>query len=512
MNEALLREHQLAPAKHLREVMLRHGSGVDESGTGTGKTYVAAAVAAYSGLPTLVVHPKVAHSVWARASQHFGEKFSQVGYELLRVGNTPYGKWTGGAGRRQSYFKCQCCQRIVDMDRFEPCYVHPNGVHCLETKTKQHDYGDFCFAPEVEQIIFDEIHRCGGKDSLNADILIAAKRQGIRVLGLSATLANSPLQMRALGYLLDMHGLEKDVIVQRGAGALSQSRIRPNFYRWASHYGCRRDPRFRGWKWMLGEAEQREVMLEIRNQIIPARGVRVRCEDIPGFPKCDIQAELYDIEHPEEIDRLYAEVQEALGILDARAANDKAPDGPLTRILRGRQRIELLKTPIAEELGKDYLDKGFSVVFFVNFRQTIDELFKRFPDALIIDGTPDSVKQRDSSVAAFQRNQCNTLIVNNQAGGVCLSMQDLDGFHPRVGLVFPSFSATDMIQVCGRLPRDGGKSVAHYRFLFANTKIEKGMHRAVRAKQHNIEALNDADLSGESLMFTRKNIRYSEIV
>jgi len=262
---------------------------------------------------------------------------------------------------------------------------------------------------------------------------------------------------------------------------------------------------------MLSEAAQREVMLEIRNQIIPARGVRVRCEDIPDFPACDIQAELYDIEHPEEIDRLYAEVQEALGILSAKAEADKAPDSPLTRILRGRQRIELLKVPIAEELGSDFLEKGFSVVFFVNFRQTIDELAKRFPDAPIIDGSPESVKQRDQSVAKFQRNECQALIVNNQAGGVCLSMQDLDGFHPRVGLVMPSFSATDMIQVCGRLPRDGGKSTAHYRFLFADNTIEKGMHRAVRSKQHNIEALNDADLSGESLMFSRKGIRFSEI-
>lgn len=512
MNEGLLREHQKEPFRQLRAILANYGSGVDESGTGTGKTYVAAAVAADSGLPTLVVHPKVAHSTWSRAADLFDEKFSQVGYELLRAGNTPFGKWSGGSGRRRIYYKCQCCQREIDLEQWQPCYVHPQGIHCLETKTRPHDYGQFEFHPAVRQIIFDEVHRCGGRDSLNADMLIAAKRQNIRVLGLSATLASGVLQMRALGYLLDLHGLDRDIVIRRAASPLAPCSIRPNFYKWASHYGCRRDPRFRGWKWLLGESAQREVMLELRQQIIPARGVRVQCEDIPGFPKCDIQAELYDVEHPEEIDRLYAEVQEALGILSARAENDKAPDSPLTRILRGRQRIELLKVPIAEELGQDYLEKGFSVVFFVNFRQTIDELCKRFPDAPVVDGTPESVKQRDASVAKFQRNDCQALIVNNQAGGVCLSMQDLDGFHPRVGLVFPSFSATDMIQVCGRLPRDGGKSTAHYRFLFANTEIEKRMHRAVRSKQHNIEALNDADLSGASLMFSGGSIRPSEIV
>jgi hypothetical protein len=250
-------------------------------------------------------------------------------------------------------------------------------------------------------------------------------------------------------------------------------------------------------------------MLELRSKIIPARGVRVRCEDIPGFPACDIQAELYDVESPQEIDRLHAEVQEALGLLTAKAATDQAPDSPLTRILRGRQRIELLKVPIAEELGGDLLQKGFSVVFFVNFRQTIEELAKRFPDAPVIDGTPDSVKCRDVSVARFQRNECQALIVNNAAGGVCLSMQDLDGEHPRMGLVMPSFSATEMIQVFGRLPRDGGKSTAHYRVLFADTMIERGMHRAVKAKVGNIETLNDADLQGIKLMLHPQSIRWT---
>lgn len=251
---------------------------------------------------------------------------------------------------------------------------------------------------------------------------------------------------------------------------------------------------------MLGEQQQREVMLEIREHIIPARGIRVRCEDIPGFPACDIQAELYDVDDPEEIDRLYAEIQEALGVLTARSETDQAPDSPLTRQLRGRQRIELLKCPVAEELATDYIQKGFSVVFFVNFRQTIDVLQAAFPDALVVDGTPDSLAHRDASIAKFQRNDCRSLIVNCAAGSEAMGLPDLDGFHPRVGIVMPNFSAQSMCQLFGRLPRDGGKSTAHYRVLFANTKIERGMHRAVRAKLNNMEALTDADLTGQCLI------------
>jgi hypothetical protein len=490
-----LREHQIPLAAALTRILDRYRSAADKSSTGTGKTYVASKVAADAHLPTLVIHPKVAYSTWERGGEAFGEKFSQVGYELLRAGGTPFGHWSGGAGRRVVYYKCQCCQRVVDLENIEPCYVHAAGIHCIERRTKAHDYGHFVFAPEVKQVIFDEAHRCGGIDSLNSEMLIAAKRQGLRTLVLSATLASSPLQMRALGYLLDLHNLNHDFLV-----AGEKREMRPAFYRWLSHLGCRQDPKFRGWKWFVSEQEQREQMARLHDLIIPGRGVRIRCEDIPGFPACDIQPELYDVSDPARLDALYQQVKESVELLRLRKEGDVDPDHPLTRILRARQEIELIKVPIAEELGQDSLDKGFSVVFFVNFRQTIDELAKRFPGALIIDGSPDSVKRRGESLARFQANECRTLIVNNEAGGVVLSMQDLDGEHPRIGYVMPSPSAVTMRQVFGRLPRDGGKSMAHYRVLLAAKTIETHVHRALRARLNNMDALNDADLNPSNLM------------
>jgi superfamily II DNA or RNA helicase len=493
-----LRPHQTEPVARLKEILSRFGSGVDFSGTGTGKTYVSSAVASASRLPTLVVHPKVARSAWESAADCFGDKFSQVGYEMLRTGNTPFGKWSGGSGKREKFFKCQCCQRIVDLNNFVPCYCHSAGIHCLETKSKPHDYGTFQFHPTVKQVIFDEVHRCNGIDSLNADMLIAAKRQGLRILGLTATAGFNPLQFRALGYMLDMHGLDKDVI-EVGPNLLKR-RIRPNFYRWASKLGCRRDPHFRGFKWMVGAAEQAEIMVELREQIIPARGVRVRSEDIPGFPKCNIQPELYDVTSPEVFDKLYEQVREAQEALKLRKEDDVAPDSPLTKILRARQEIELLKVPIMSELGQDYLDKGFSLVLFVNFRQTIEELQKLFPAARLIDGSPESLKQRQESIELFQQNTISMLLVNVAAGGECLSMQDLDGFHPRMGLVMPNPSATKMRQLFGRLPRDGGKSTAEYRVLLAAKTVETSIHRSLRAKLDNLDALNDADLNPGNLI------------
>lgn len=492
-----LRDWQYEPANRLREILAIHHTAIDESETGTGKTYVAAFIAANNHLPTLVVGPKVARATWERAAESFGDRFSFVGYEMLRTGNTDFGKWTGGANPREKYFKCQCCQRKLPLQNFEPCYCHPIGIHCVELKAKPHRYGKFVFHPAVKQIIFDEAHRCNGMDSLNADMLIAAKQQGIRTLALSATPACSPLQMRALGYLLDLHNLNSDIIreVRPGMGI----GVRPSFYRWIRKKGCTLDPAFHGWKWLVSADFQREIMNGIRDEIIPARGVRVCCDTIPGFPECDIQAELYSLDDPATLEKVYGEMAASLSALASRQEQDKNPESKITILLRGRQKVELLKVPIAVELGQDSLDKGMSVVFFVNFRQTIEELCKRFPEALVIDGT--TVKTRDASLEKFQVNVCRTLVVNNEAGGVALSMQDLDGFHPRMGYVFPNFSATSMRQVFGRLPRDGGKSRCHYRVIFADCPTDRTIHCAVSRKLDNQDALTDSDWTPPNLRF-----------
>jgi hypothetical protein len=174
-------------------------------------------------------------------------------------------------------------------------------------------------------------------------------------------------------------------------------------------------------------------------------------------------------------------------------------------MLRAHQKIELLKTPIAVELAGDYMEKGYSVALFVNYRQTLEELCARLKTRCFIDGSVEGVRNRVHSIDQFQRNVNKAIIVNNKAGGIAVSLHDLDGDHPRVGLVFPCFSAETMQQVFGRLHRDGGKSKCHYRVMFAAGTMEVPMHRAVSARLNNLEALNDADLRPENLRLTKSD-------
>lgn len=493
--EKLLRPHQPAPVSQLVDILASHQSAVDLSDTGVGKTFVAAAVVAIMKVPTLVVCPKIVVSAWHRAAEHFGDTLSVINYEKLQTGRTDFGHWSKspqGILRRAHYYVCQCCQRKVELENFSPCYCHPLGIHCLVDKSKSQALGDFVFHPGVKFIIFDEVHRCGALSSLNSDMLIASKRQNIKMLGLSATAACNPINMRALGYNLDLHGDKHDVL--GGIMIEPMKLLRPNFYRWASNYGCRRDPAFHGFKWLVGAERQQQVMAEIRSSIIPARGVRVRVSDIPNFPKRDISAELYDIGEVNKINSLYTEMAIALRRLDKKMEGDKSPDSPITKILRARQKIELLKVPVAAELASDYLDKGYSIGIFVNFRQTLDELSKRFRDACVVYGGQ-SDNFRTYNIARFQDNAARLILIMSEAGGVGLSLPDLDGKHPRGGLVFPTDKAVTMRQIFGRFHRDDSLSNCFYRVLLVSGTVEAQMQSRLAQKFSNLDMLNDGDLS-----------------
>lgn len=307
--------------------------------------------------------------------------------------------------------------------------------------------------------------------------MIAAKRQSIKTHILSATAACAPIKMQALGYHADLHALT-------------------GFYSWIQQQGYRRHPAGYGFLWNIGADKQKEKMASLNSRIL-SRGVRLRVEEIPDFPEIQISAELYDLNENQIIDELYREMAEAL------SAVDESSEHPLTKILRARQKIELLKVPIAVELAEDSLEKGYSVALFVNFKQTMNELRARLKCGCFIDGSPEGVRFRQHSIDSFQANLSRVIIVNNEAGGVAVSLQDLDGNFPRIGYVFPSFSATAMRQVCGRLRREGGKSKALYRFLFAAGTVETKMQRALSSKSNNMDALNDADLCPDNFPLKR---------
>jgi hypothetical protein len=469
-----LRPHQRDPARHVLRLLRAGTNCVDLSDTGIGKTFTACAAMAALQSPTLAVVPKISIAVWNAAAAHFGESISVVSYETLRTGRSPYGHWDNTpppAFRCETYFKCQTCQLVVDFDNFQPCYCHPFGFHCVEERKQAWKYGKFHFHPAVKFVIWDEVHRCSAMDSLNADMLNASPL----ALGLTATAACTPLQMKALGKMLGLHN-----------GA--------NFYQWARRHGCGKIPGLPGFHWLKGREEQVAIMRKIGDEIVPARGVRVRYTDVPGFPKRTITAELFDIGHADEVNRLHAEMREALAQLENAKLCDKDGEHPLTKLLRIRQRLGILKIPLIVERTNDWLEKGHSVGIFLNFKQEMEELRRRLKCDCFIDGSPEGQKYRQGNIENFQADKARVILVNSEAGGISVNLHDLRGEFPRVGEVLPCSSARTFQQLVGRFHRDGAKTPCFYEVLLAAGTDEEKIYKKLTGKLDNLNALND-DLS-----------------
>ena len=143
--------------------------------TGTGKTFVALHVAKVLGLEPFVLCPKAVVPSWKEAAKLFRYK-------------------------KHMFIPMRRCAEEIEYYRD----------------------GKWRNRPAAVLMIFDEQdHRCKGSKSENAKMMIRAKSASLKILCLGATSCTNPTEMRALGYVLEMHD-------DRG------------WYRWALKNGCKR--------------------------------------------------------------------------------------------------------------------------------------------------------------------------------------------------------------------------------------------------------------------------------
>jgi hypothetical protein len=466
-------EHQEKSIAHLLRILPKQIGVVDASDCGTGKTRTAVGVMQEMDLPTLVVCPKAVIPSWHRTALGENTDLDAINYEMVRTGRTPYGSF----------------------------YV-PRG--CRKPR--------FLWNRAVRMLIFDEAHRCQASDSINSELMRAAARQEIPTLALSATLAQSPLEMDALGFLLRLHDSNSPATLSNPDPL--------DFFRWSRRYGC--GPGLFSRHEFHGTEQQKLKQMEKLHRIIfPDKGVRVRIRDLPWFPEISITAELYDMGNEERINALYAEMAAEVTALHARDAEMKAerlrkakengytgdflPDEPLEEQLRARQEIELIKVPVFVELARDAVANGMSVALFVNFQQTIQALRQKLKTDCVIDGSqigPRGAIARETNRLRFQEDTERIILCQSDAGGLGLDLQDLRGFHPRVELISPGFNAKLLRQIFYRVCRAGAKSKSLARLLFAAGTDEEPIQKAVAKKLNCLDSLNDGDLQPANLRFT----------
>tara|TARA_R100000808_G_scaffold16581_1_gene37345 strand:+ start:7210 stop:8505 length:1296 start_codon:yes stop_codon:yes gene_type:complete len=405
---------------------------IDTSSVGTGKTVVAAAIAETLGCPVAVICPKAVIPAWERELEEFGVKpIFVLNYEKIRTGGTPH--------------------------------MSKRGKMIMAWNL-----------PKNTLVFVDEIHKCKGPYTQNCQLVISLVQQGYRIHGMSATACENPTEMRSIGFMLGLHGLNKT-----GNGKSS-------WYRWMKENGCAQD-RWKQWR-LLSRAK----LSDVKDSIYGVTGKKLTVEDFPdSFRDNRVFVEPVEFGGAKKIIKAYDELGITPAIVQEYIENGTVTDNEhvLVNLLRARQLAESFKTPDIAEMAEDLVGQGNSVVMFVNFRETVEALCEKLHKCYRIEGGQ-SAKERQQVVDAFQNDDIHLLAVNIAAGGTGLSLHDINGKRPRISLISPSFSAKDHLQTLGRIHRNGAKSDAIQKILVAADSIEEAVMKSIKRKLKNLEALH----------------------
>ena len=450
MNNATLLEPQKPHAKTLLDSLYLNGYAADLSDTGTGKTFTACAVAKELNVPVIVVCPKVVIPAWKRVLESFGIKGALViNYEKLCRGNT---KWL-------TYKKKEFNQKKS---------WESNGV--------------YLHFPHGSLVITDEVHKCKGYNSLNSDFLVSCKNHGYKVLAMSATAATNPLELKAFGFLSNLH-------------------TGYNFSKFCKSGGAEVN-RFGGLTIDMASDKAKQGMVEVHNSLfnLQRSASRMTVDMFKGiFPDNHVTAETFDMgQNTDKINRVYELMQAELDKLDARAANYSQHIFAI--MMEARRRTELLKVPSFVETIIDLYDEGISPVMFLNFTDSIVALESRLLKdtrlekmiGKIVGGQTDKARQDD--IDAFNEDKKRIMLVNLAAGNSGVNLHDLTGKHPRHSLLVPSFSAIALLQALGRIARQGGLTMCIQKIVFSANTIEERACEKVQGRLDCLATLNDNDL------------------
>jgi len=419
--------------------LMRYNRALLGHSTGVGKTFCALGIARELGKRIAVIAPKPICTDWHRAAKTMGvSAYEVVGWEWAKTGKSKIGTWTS------------------------------------ESKEK------FTFTlPDDVLLVFDEVHRGKGLNTQNAILVRDSVIQDVQSIALSATIADDPTKLWALGQYLGLHQGDAD------------------FYRFLSTHGCKKT-RF-GFQFRGGNG----VLKRLHHKIYPERGNRLRHSDLgDAFPETLIKARAFDMDSAKAIASEYEELEariEELRMQENFSAN------VLAEQTRARQRIELHKAPAVCAMARDLIEEGNSVFIAVNYTETRKFIEEELKTNCVIAGGQSEMERR-GAIDSFQRDQSHVIIGITQACREGLNLHDLNGNRPRVALIMPTPSVYDLKQVLGRVHRAGGKSKScQYLIYAAGVYIEENICEKLDEKLKRLDLIADGEVDATISLVPKEN-------
>jgi superfamily II DNA or RNA helicase len=408
----------VASMNKYNRVLLGHSTGV-------GKTFCALGIARELGKRIAVICPKPITTDWHRAAKMMGvEVFEICGWEWAKTGKSQLGRWTN------------------------------------DTKKEFR----FMLPPDV-LLVFDEVHRGKGEATQNAYLVRDSVNQNISAIALSATIADDPTKLWAIGQFLGLHQGGKD------------------YFRFLSQNGCRKT-RF-GMQFTGGHS----VLKKLHSRIYPEKGNRLRHSDLgDAFPETLIKAKAFDMDNARKI---AGEYDDLCNRIEELRMQENFSANVLAEQTRARQRIEMLKAPAVAAMARDLIEEGNSIFIAVNYTETREWLMEELKTDCAIFGGQNDIDRR-GKIDSFQNDKSRVIIGIIQACREGLNLHDLNGNYGRVALVMPCPSIFDTRQVLGRVHRAGGKSKSIQFLVYAaGVPIEESICEKLDERLKRLDLLND---------------------
>lgn len=444
--------YQLPHMLQLKESMGLNTCILDASDTGTGKTYTALALCKSMNKKPFVICPKSVIPSWLSVAKHFDmDIFGIANYELLKG----------------------CKYYTPDLEKVKCPYMDKIKQPGSENKPKKEIKYYFKFyLPSDVMVIFDEAHRCKNYATVTSKLLLSIKDTGCKILLLSATITDKLICFKPFGVIF---GFYENVKMHNV---------------WMRRQVKMHTLKYKNKKPGLGEEA---IKLDIiHDSIFPNRGSRMKISELGDlFPNNQIISQSYLCKDYDKVQENYDIINEALEDLKNQELRSEA----LGKIIKARQKIEMYKVPIFIDLAEEALDNKYSVVFFVNYVETMNTLAHHLKTDCLIHGGQ-NMEERQSCIDDFQANRRNVLIAIMQAGGVGISLHDIHGGHPRMSLISPTWTGQDIKQALGRIHRAGSKSPALQKIIYCAKTYEDALCKIISKKINTISAINDGDMLG----------------
>jgi len=390
--ENKLLPYQIDHVHNLVSIINTRHRAIDISDTGTGKTYTSVAICKILNLIPFIICPKSVVSSWKEILESF--EYLESNYEL-----TTYN---------------QILKKEIN---FENSYL----------------------------FIFDEVHKCKNKDTLNAKILMEIADESTKILMLSATAVDKIGSFIVYGYVLRLYK------------TLEEGNL------WINNIGANN-------------------IIKVHKILFPKYASRMCIDDTEDiFKNNNIEMEGIDMENYYRIEEQYDELDKLL-----KKKNN------LGNIQKLRQKIEYLKIDTFVEITNNYILDNKSVVIFVNFTETLLELSKQLNTKCIIYGKQ-TIEERAVNIKNFSMDKSRIIICNIQSGGCGISLHDTNGKYQRISLISPTWSGQDLLQVLGRIHRATAKTDSIQRIIFCKNTIEENVGKILQSKINNIKTLNNGN-------------------